>query len=153
MLLIRYLTLRSIRARPLRVLLSLFGIILGVAGLLSISITNQAALDSITRLFEDTSGKIDLSITPSGNEQGFPEQALRTAASVNGVRAAVPLLKAQTLLADETPPDQLGLSFFGTSSGGLALHGIDPQVEILAREYTITAGRFLPPNRMPTNWF
>ena len=143
MLLIRYLTLRSIRARPVRVLLSLFGIILGVAGLLSISITNQAALNSITRLFEDTSGKIDLSITPSGNEQGFPEQALRTAASVNGVRTAVPLLKAQTLLADEVPPEQLGLSFFGTSSGGLALHGIDPQVEVLAREYSITAGRFL----------
>jgi putative ABC transport system permease protein len=142
-LLTRYLTLRSMRARPMRVLLSIFGIVLGVAGLLAISITNQAALDSITRLFEDTSGKIDLSITASGNQQGFREQALRTATTVNGIRIAVPLLKAQTLLADKVPPGQLGLSFFGTSAGGLALQGIDPQVEPLAREYTITAGRFL----------
>ena len=53
---IRLLTLRSIRARWLRFLLSAFGIVLGVAAMLAISVTNQAALDSIVRLFANTSG-------------------------------------------------------------------------------------------------
>ena len=47
MLLSRLLTLRSIRSRLPRFLLSAFGIILGVAGFLAIRVTNQAAMDSI----------------------------------------------------------------------------------------------------------
>ncbi len=143
MLLTRYVTLQSMRSRPLRVVFSMLGIILGVAGLLAISIINDAALASISRLFENTSGRVNLTILPSGNQQGFPEQVLRTISSISGVRTALPILKAQTLLADEIPPDQLGINFFGTSAGGLLLHGIDPILELQARDYTITQGTFL----------
>lgn len=143
MLLTRFVTLKSLRSRPLRVLLSMLGIILGVAGLLAISIINDAALGAITRLFQNTSGRVNLSILPSGNQQGFAEQALRTAASLPGVRAALPILKANTMLADEVSPEQMGLSFFGASTGGLLLHGIDPSLELEARDYTLTQGAFL----------
>jgi len=143
MMLTRLLTLRSMRTRYWRVLLSGFGIVLGVAGVLSISITNQAALDSITRLFANTSGRVSLSIIPAGAESGFPEDALSTAAAVPGVRRALPLVTAQTLLAGEEPVDEIGISFFGMSSGGFLLHGIDPAAEQLARDYVLEAGRFL----------
>ena len=62
---IRLLTLRSIRARWLRFLLSAFGIILGVAGLLAIRVTNQAAMDSIVSLFANTSGRVKLAVKSS----------------------------------------------------------------------------------------
>lgn len=143
MILTRTITLKSMRSRPLRVLFSILGIILGVAGLLAISIINDAALASINRLFQNTSGRVNLTILPSGNQQGFSEQAIRSVVSVPGVQTALPILKAQTLLANEVPPNQLGINFFGTSAGGLLIHGIDPMLELQAREYNITQGSFL----------
>ncbi len=130
----------------MRVLFSMLGIIFGVAGLLAISIINDAALASITRLFQNTTGRVNLSIIPSGNQNGFPELALQKTNSIPGRLAALPLLKANTLLADEVPPDQMGINFFGTSAGGLLLHGIDPILELGARDYTITQGVFLSPD-------
>ena len=94
MLLTRYVTLQSMRSRPLRVVFSMLGIILGVAGLLAISIINDAALASISRLFENTSGRVNLTILPSGNQQGFPEQVLRTISTISGVRTALPIFKS-----------------------------------------------------------
>lgn len=129
--------------RPFRVILSVFGIMLGVAGLLSISITNQAALDSINNLFETTSGKIDLSVTVSGNQQGFPEQINRKILSISGVKAVIPIIKLQSDLASNEQTENLELNFFGTNAGGLVLHGIDTEAEVLARKYSISEGRFL----------
>ena len=144
MTLLRLLTLRSIRTRPVRLLLSAFGIILGVAGILAIGITNQTALESITRLFENTSGKANLVITASEVEtEGFKEQVVQKIASYPGVILAVPSVQIQTVLADEAAPSEIGLSFFGTSLGGLSLYGIDPLLDPEVREYNLTAGRFL----------
>lgn len=143
MRLTRYLTLKSMFSRPLRVIFSMIGIILGVAGLLAISTINDAALDSIERLFQNTSGKVNLSIIPSSNQQGFSEQTLRTVAGIPGVQSALPIIRAQTLLSTEIPPDQLGITFFGTSAGGLLLHGIDPISELQARDYNVSEGSFL----------
>ena len=55
-------SLRSLRTRPSRMLLSTFGIMLGVATIIAISITNQTALQSVKRLFSDTAGKANLII-------------------------------------------------------------------------------------------
>ena len=57
--------LRSFKTRPVRTMLSMFGIILGVASILAIGITNQTALNSVTPLFAETSGKANLIITLS----------------------------------------------------------------------------------------
>jgi putative ABC transport system permease protein len=145
-LLTRFLTLRSMRARYFRVLLSGFGIVLGVAGVLAISVTNQAALDSITRLFADTSGRVSLSIIPADNDSGFPEEAQSIAAAVPGVQSVLPLVMAQTVLAGDVPKGEIGVSFFGASSGGLLLHGIDPAADPSGRDYRLQAGRFLSSN-------
>lgn len=143
MLLIRFLTLRSMRARPMRLLLSMFGIILGVAGMLAIAITNNAALDSVNRLFADTSGRAALIITPSGVSQELPENVLRIVVGIPGIETAIPVLRASTILADQQRPEEIGISFLGASAGGLLLQGIDPQRDMLARDYSVTAGRFL----------
>ncbi|MCU0520855.1 MAG: ABC transporter permease [Anaerolineae bacterium] len=144
MRLTRLLILRSLRARPTRWLLSAFGIVLGVSTILAIGITNRTALLSITRLFETTSGRASLVIVAQdADAKGFPETLLRRVADHPEVDNAVPTLQLFTVLADQVSTGEIGLDFFGTSTGGLLLYGVDAQRDILVRDYQITAGRFL----------
>ncbi len=80
--LIRLVTLRSIAVRRSRTFLSAFGIILGVASLFAIQSTNEAAYVSITRLFQGTSGRVNLEIHANDLVSSFPEDALNL---INGV--------------------------------------------------------------------
>jgi putative ABC transport system permease protein len=144
MMLFRLLTLRSVSTRPTRLLLILFGIILGVATILAIGITNRTALESVTRLFEDTSGKANLVVVSAESDGGgFSESILRRVAESPGVLAAVPSMHVQTLLASDADSAEIGLNFFGASTGGLLLYGIDPQKDLLVREYKLVEGQFL----------
>ncbi len=125
--LFRLLVIRSLLARPLRMLLSTFGIMLGVAAILAINITNNNALASVDRLFSNTSGKANLIVTGAKDqEDGFSQHILTSLRSQPGIAAAVPSIQLMTMLADEAAPSETGLSFFGQSSGGLQLFGIDP---------------------------
>jgi putative ABC transport system permease protein len=144
-MLTRMITLRSIRSRPLRTLLSAFGIVLGVAGILSIGITNRLALDSVTRLFKDTSGNSSLVITSATNDnRGFRDKILREIDHTPGLKAAVPSVHANTVLADDAPAGTLDLNMFGAGAGGgLLLYGIDPVLDVQVRPYTLAEGRFL----------
>lgn len=144
MRLFRLLTLRSMVSRTLRFALSTFGIILGVAGMLSIRATNQTALNSILSLFESTSGRAKLTISnASADESGFSEKTLNKVIDLQGVLVADPLVIESTDLADKEVSDQLDISFFGASGGGLLLHGIVPHYELQTRDYTLKEGRFL----------
>jgi putative ABC transport system permease protein len=142
------LAIRSLRARPLRTILTIFGVVLGVAVILAISTTNLSTLDAITAVFSQASGKAHLVVNSADSSaQGFPEEALDRIESVSGVAARVPVLREQALLADETSPTQVDISFFGVVSGGLAIYGIDPTLDVQAREYKMVEGRFLSPDR------
>lgn len=144
MRLFRLLTLRSMRSRSLRFLLSGFGIILGVAGMLSIQATNQTALDSILSLFESTSGRAKLTITYAGTDKGsFSENILDKINATEGVLVADPLIIENTDLANKEATDQLDISFFGATGGGLLVHGIVPSLEIQTRDYKLVEGQFL----------
>jgi putative ABC transport system permease protein len=146
MLLIRWITLRSLRTRPLRTLLSAFGIILGVAGLLAIQITNQTALDSLLALFAGTAGKTDLIVTYSGkDEKGLPERYLRRITDSPEVEAAVPSLQLQTTLASRSTQPDMPLTMLGFDKGGIQVYGIDPAVDRAVRDYSLVAGDFLQP--------
>ena len=141
MRLFRLLVLRSFLARPLRMLLSTFGIVLGVATILAIGVTNQAALKSIDRLFESASGKANLIVTSVENDgRGFSQNILSRLRTQPGIATIVPSIQLQTALADEATPTETGLSFFGQSAGGLVLYGIDPQLDDQVREYRIVEG-------------
>jgi len=137
------LAFRSLRARPARTLLTTLGVVLGVAVILAISITNLSTIDSITNLFNETSGKAHLAvISATTSDQGFPEGILSRLTTVPGVKVAIPSLQAQTMLADEAAQGEV--SIFGVTVGGLTLYGIDPSLDRQAREYKIVAGQFLP---------
>lgn len=138
------LAFRSLLARPSRTLFTLLGVVLGVAVILAISITNLSTLDSITTLFNEASGKAHLVVASStSGDQGFREDILRRIASVPGVKAAIPSVQVQASLADETSSSQMDISLLGAVAGGLTLYGIDPSLDPQAREYKIVAGQFL----------
>jgi len=144
MSLTRVLTIRSLKARPTRMLLSTFGIILGVAAILGIGITNQTALDSVRLLFEDTSGKADLMIISSQSDaSGFSENILSKIHRIDEIEFAVPSVHIVTTTGDLSSENNIALSFFGTDAGGLLLYGIEPEIDKQARNYEITQGRFL----------
>jgi putative ABC transport system permease protein len=143
-LLTRLLTLRSFKARPFRIILSTFGIILGVAAILAIGITNQTALNAVTNLFQETSGKANLIVTSNQSDgKGYSDNILLRLRSYPGIEFAIPSVHVQTLLADENTSPELGLTFFGTDTAGLTLYGVDPALDSQAREYTLAEGKFL----------
>lgn len=147
MKLLSLLSLRSLLIRPTRVLLSTFGIVLGVAAIIAIGVTNQVALESVTRLFENTSGRANLIITSrKSGDKGFQENIVSRVEKLPQIVAALPSLQVQTVLAKESQSNEIGLSFFGANLGGLLLYGIDPGRDNLVREYSITTGRFLSPD-------
>ncbi|MFN2216204.1 MAG: ABC transporter permease, partial [Anaerolineales bacterium] len=142
----RLLTIRSIRLRFMRFALSGFGIVLGVAAMLAINVTNQTALASIVELFQNTSGNSKLTIVSaeSDSSQGFSEQVLRTVSNIPGVNAAVPTVKAFSMLAEDATASEFGLGLLGASiSGGMQIYGIDPVLDQELHTYTLVSGRFL----------
>ncbi len=119
MRLTRLLTFRSIRSRSLRFLLSAFGIVLGVAGLLAIRATNQAALGSISTLFQNTSGLAKLTVSSSSvDEEGFSEEVIRSILRTDGIKVASPIVRAQTDLADNHRHRNLILGFSARAKAG-----------------------------------
>ncbi len=142
--LVRLLTLRSFLARPIRMLLSTIGIVLGVGSILAIGITNQSALRSVNRLFEETSGKASLVVVSSDDQREGIDQDLQfDVAKFPGISEAVPSLHVTALLASEAPPAEMAISMVGMNLGGLTLYGIDPRIDQAAREYKLVNGRFL----------
>lgn len=131
---------RSLRARPARTLLTVGAVMLGVAVILATNIAILSTEAAILRLFGDASGRADLIVMgASSTRPGIPEQALRRASSVAGVAVAVPSLQVQTQPVDA----QLASDSFLYGESRLELWGISPSLDPLAREYKISAGRFL----------
>jgi len=127
-------------------LLSTFGIILGVAAILGIRVTNQNALEAVKQLFENTTGKTDLIVVSTdADESGFSERTLSQLERMAEIEYAVPSLQIMTAPADSASSDVMGMSFFGMDTGGLQLYGIDPELDGQVRIYELMDGRFLSP--------
>jgi len=92
--------------------LSLLGVALGVASVLSIQIINLNALGTFKGSVRAISGEADLSIvgrTPSLSEEIYPKVL-----ATEGVNAAWPLFRLEVVLAedDEVLLDVLGFDLF-----------------------------------------
>ena len=147
MLLSRYIALRSIRFRFRRFLFSMFGIVIGVATLLAINVTNQTALASIVKLFSDTSGNAKLSVIGTETDiAGFDSSLITPIKNNQKVSIASPILSVTSDLSDSETSDSLDLGLFGASGGSLLIHGIDPEVDALVRDYKLSQGNFLSDN-------
>ncbi len=142
------LAFRNLTTRKTRTLLTTLGIVLGVAVILAISVTNQSTLSSINTIFDEASGLAHLVVESSSytGVSGFPESIASRVRSVPGVAQAVPTLQTRTLLARDAADWQFQFGLGGASGGNeLLLFGIDPELDPLARVYKLDSGRFLAP--------
>jgi putative ABC transport system permease protein len=143
------LAFRNLWSRKSRTLLTITGIVLGVAVVLAIAITNESTLASIRRIFDEASGRAHLVVT-SNSVTGEPFDAgtLLRVSRVPGVRQALPSVSKKTLLAADADEWGLSLSVAGTSTANdLLIFGVDPALDRTVRDYELVAGHFLPDDR------
>ncbi len=137
------LALRNMSTRRWRTLLTATGIILGVAVVLAIQITNESTLDSIRQVFDRAAGKANLLVVPGSQvQQGMEDYLLDEARASSDVEIAAPSVRVNTVLMREASSFQLNFSITGLASGSmLQLFGVDPALDPDVRVYEIAAGR------------
>lgn len=119
--LLRLISLRYLRAAPVRTLLTLFGILLGVSVVFAIDVVNSSVMGSFRDTIDNVAGKTALTVGGSG---GVAEEMLEVVRAVPGVAAAVPVI--QESAHDERTDTQL------------VVMGIDTLSDSDVRDYEVT---------------
>jgi putative ABC transport system permease protein len=112
--LLRLISLRYLRAAPVRTLLTLFGILLGVSVVFAIDVVNSSVMGSFRTTIDNVAGKTSLTV---GGTSGVAEELLEVVRAVPGVLAAVPVI--QEAAFDERTETQLtvmGIDFLSDSN-------------------------------------
>ncbi len=81
--LLRLVSLRHVFDAPLRTLLTLVGVAVGVATLVGIAAINRSVMDAFRSTIDTVAGKADLTV--ASETAGFPEELLETVRAVPGV--------------------------------------------------------------------
>jgi putative ABC transport system permease protein len=129
------LAFRNLWQRKTRTLLTFFGVALGVAFVLAVSITNTSTQQSLEAFFAQASGRASLTITNAGGSSvpsGIRASIQREAQAFPGVVAAVAMTSDSAIL--------LGKDNTNTR---LTVAGIDPIADARVRVYEMDSGRFL----------
>ncbi|MBM3143856.1 MAG: ABC transporter permease [Chloroflexi bacterium] len=147
-----FLALRNMRTRIGRTLLTLMGIVLGVAVVLAIQITNQSTLDSINQVFDRAAGQADLLVVPAlGGQDKLDEALLPQTQALDKVQTAAPSIQVYTILAMDAESWQIDFTVTGISAGNsLQIYGIDPILDPQVRVYEIEVGRLPKPEAYET---
>lgn len=138
------LAFRNMGQRIARTLLTLLGIVLGVAVVLAIQITNESTLASINQLFDRAAGKANLLVIPkTGGGTVLDMSLIGKVSRVEGVEIAAPSLVVPAILAAEAGEWQIDLNVTGTAeSNFLQLYGVEFPVDAQVRVYELKQGRF-----------
>jgi putative ABC transport system permease protein len=121
------LSLRHLGRHKLRTLLTLAGIVVGVATFVFAPTLASSIAQAFDAATSDLMGHAQLEIT--GKDEGFSRRALTIARGVGGVDIAAPQVKTVAVPAGRSEP--------------LMVLGIEPNLDHKIRTYTLTAGRFL----------
>ena len=92
MILLRLISFQYVRKHVLRTLLTLAGIVLGVAVFVGMHTANQSVLFAFQRTIDRIAGTTQLQVTTA--ETGFDEFVLERVQATPGVRVAVPVIEA-----------------------------------------------------------
>ncbi|MGE5172614.1 MAG: ABC transporter permease [Betaproteobacteria bacterium] len=121
--LIRHISLRRIRLQLVHTFMTVAGICLGVAAIVSIGIVNKSVLRSFEDSINRVTGRAALQIT--GAASGFPEGLLETVQKVPGVEYAVPVIDTQGILV-------------GARERALMILGVDVLQDSNIRDYKLS---------------
>ncbi|MEX2119374.1 MAG: FtsX-like permease family protein [Pirellulales bacterium] len=123
-------SLRQTQRRPARAVLTLLGIVIGVATIVAVSVTTQAARRAYREMFEALTGRASLEVVAEAMA-GFEAEQAQELMSLPLVMAAVPLIQKPAALV--------------TSSGPIPVTvlGIDADRDRAARDYELEQGHFI----------
>jgi putative ABC transport system permease protein len=122
-ILLRLLSWPYVRKHLLRTLLTLLGVVIGVAVLVGMQTANRSVVAAFSQTVDRIAGKTELQVT--AGDAGFPEDVLERVQSASSVRIAVPVIEA---LADASVPGQGSLLVLGidmTGDRGLRDYDLD----------------------------
>ena len=74
-------------------------------------------------------------ITAASGDNGFSSNILRVVSNIAGVRSISPIVKVNTAFPDQQNEEALQVSFFNTAQAGLLLFGIQPDLDLIIRDY------------------
>jgi putative ABC transport system permease protein len=125
MILLRLISWPYFRKHVLRTMLTIAGIVLGVAVFVGMHTANQSVLFAFSRTVDRIAGKTEIQVT--AGEAGFEEDILEKVQSVPSVRVAVPIIEAvvDTRMAGE---------------GSLLVLGVDMTGDRSLRDYDLESG-------------
>jgi putative ABC transport system permease protein len=125
MRLLRLISWPYLEKHAVRSLLTVIGIVLGVAVFVAMHTANQAVFFAFERTVDRIAGAAQLQVT--AGEAGFPEEILEEVQSVRGVQVAVPVIEAP---AGTNLPGQ----------GNILILGVDMTGDRSLREYDLESG-------------
>ncbi|MHC4818048.1 MAG: ABC transporter permease, partial [Planctomycetota bacterium] len=123
-------TLRELGRHRARTLLTVAGVVIGVAALVSVGITLETTRGAYRGLVENAGGRADLEVRADG-EQGLDPALVAPVAATPGVKAAVGSIQAFAAVATDRGPQP-----------SLVL-GIDPERDGAVRALRLRAGTHL----------
>ncbi len=100
--LVKHISLRRIRLQKVHTLMTISGICLGVAAIISIGIVNKSVLRSFEDSINRVTGRAALQVTAAAS--GFPESVIDRVQNVPGVEYAVPVIDTQGILVGAKEP-------------------------------------------------
>ncbi len=125
---------RHLRRRPLRTILTIFGVALGVSLIFAVELGRVSTIDSFLTMIDDLAGKSNLVVRTDGRT-GFSEDELAVVRKVDGVKLAVPSISRVVQIEVDGLP------------GTLQFLGIDPKGDRKLRRYRLASGHWPQPNR------
>jgi len=124
------LALRNLGTRKARTFLTTLGVVLGVAVILAVAITNRSTIGAFQEMIDSITGKADFWVN-GPSIAGFSEAKLTEVRRVPGIAIAIPGIgRASTLYA-------------GKRRESVQIAGIDPRVDRKLRHFKLVSGRFL----------
>jgi putative ABC transport system permease protein len=125
MMLLRLISWPYFRQHVLRTLLTIAGIVIGVAVFVGMHTANRSVLAAFNNTVDRIAGKTELQVT--AGETGFTEDVLETVQSVPAVRVAVPIIEA---VVDSRTAGE----------GSLLVLGVDMTGDRSLRDYDLESG-------------
>jgi putative ABC transport system permease protein len=147
------LVVRNLRTRWVRTILTLLGILVGVAAMVAVNATNNSTLQAINRFFNEAAGQSSLIVEANVSGQTFAEGVLARAQRQPEVAIAAPGLVGITILADDAVTEQPRFGAGGQSVPGsnFWLMGRDPTLDTAVHTYNLVDGRLLQPGETAYN--
>jgi putative ABC transport system permease protein len=130
-------SLRNLRARAQRTLLTTIGIVLGVGIVFGVITLSDTMSSTFSDLYSRAFGAADITVTAAGGSGMFDDSVVKKVRGYEGVESAAPRLSLPaSLILDKKQPNGL------PEVRSMRLLGVEPESASLATGFELTQGRF-----------